>query len=558
MSDRASARIQVSTEDVEDLRVPARRALLGAAIPALLAELAPGPYGTTAANLALLDGLEWGLAVLVASRRALLGRISADRRSGFASGDLTVEEERFSSLLATYAGASEALAHLGVEQGQLPPEGRHLKIDEYRELLTRPEDKLLEELPRDLAAYLGYYRSRPDPALRPEGEERLRACVTSYLALVARTATRIGDDGDHATALEALREGGLLVGGGIYRGFERGACAGPGEEGELLPVAPEDIVGNAEVLEAGLALARTVAGFDLASGTNPRAVKNPVLFVLGTPGCGKTVTAHAIANTFLALCRRHGIPAHFRIIRRTDWASSYQNRSASELLRIFREEIFDFPGVAGAYWPDIDTAFAAREDPGIRSEEKAVLGTLFGLLDGTLGPKNGKWFLIADANYLSMDRAALSRLTQDPHTAKGPTTPEEFVALLRDKKLAAVRAHIELGEEDWASFGRACVEHGLSGRAVDNMAGRVLQEVERVDLPDAYYGMTLEEKRRFLEGARRSFGAEAMRALLERYVRFEKEAEERSRRERFERRVGEIQEQLAAQVAAVGGGGVES
>lgn len=549
-----STSVPVPQQDLEDLRHLAQQGLRRAGLDRLLAEIAPGPYGTTIDNLRLLEALELGLACLVAARRALVGRIQADRRAGFAGGSLAEEEQRFCSLLAVHVGLREALAALELEERQLPPPGRHLKLEEYRELLSATgEEALVPALLDDLRNYLEFYRSHPSEALRLAGPDKLAACAGSYLALVSQTAERLGDDGEYAPTLEALREVGLSINGAEYRAFERRTALPLQEERDLMPVSADDIVGNEEVLRAGLALARTVAGFDLERGVNPQPIRNPVLFMLGAPGCGKTVTAHAIGNAFLDLCARHQIPARFRIIRRTDWASHYQNKSANELLRIFRQEIFDFPGVAGAYWPDIDTAFAARDDPGIRAEEKAILGTLFGLLDGTVGPRNGKWFLIADANYLTMDKAALSRLTQDPYYAKGPTSAEQFVELLRDKKLAGVRSSLTLTEEQWADFGRRCVEASLSGRAVDNIAGKLLAEVAQVELPDAYFSMSYEEKRALLEGARREVSHAQICELLERYIRFEREAEERARDERFARRVAEIRERLAAQVAAVGG-----
>jgi hypothetical protein len=400
-----------------------------------------------------------------------------------------------------------------------------------------------------------FYRQHPKPKLRPEGGEPLRACVGSYLALLGATAVRLGDDGEYAATLEALREAGLSVNGAVYRGFERETALPVKEDAGLLPIRPDDIVGNRAVLDAGLALARAVAGFDLERNANPRLIRNPVLFVLGAPGCGKTVTAHAIGNYFLELCEQNEIPARFRIIRRTDWASHYQNKSANELLRIFRQEIFEFPGVAGVYWPDIDTAFAAREDPGIRAEEKAVLGTLFGLLDGTVGPKNGKWFLIADANFLTMDEATLSRLSQDPHHAKGPQSAEDFVELLRDKKLGRVLDHVLVNEEQWAEIGKRCQEAGLSGRAVDNIAGKMLGDMEDVEVPDSYFSLDFDAKVELLAERRRSFDYDQICQLIDRYIRFEREADERAERERFERRVREIREQLAAKIAAVGGGG---
>ncbi|MBD3239055.1 MAG: AAA family ATPase [Chitinivibrionales bacterium] len=545
--------IRIPPQEIEDVRAAVREKLHAAGLPGLFSEINPGAFGTTVVNIRLLEALESGLSATIAARRALTGRIVADRRNGFAAGALTEAEERFCSLLAVAIGAQEALVDIDVSADSLPPRGKHLKLDEYRTLLSAPGPKLIDGLIGDIRSYLSFYQNHGDNALKLDREERLVACLAGYVSLLAATAQRLGDDSEYAATLEALREYGLFIREGEYRSYTRSGALAPQEETALLPVSPADIVGNAEVIQAGIALAEAIAGFDLQRGENPRRVRNPVLFVLGDPGCGKTITAHAIGNHFLDLCKRHRIPARFRIIRRTDWASHYQNKSANELLRIFKEEIFDFSGVAGAYWPDIDTAFAAREDPGIRTEDKAVLGTLFGLLDGTIGPRNGKWFLIADANYLSMDKAALSRLTQDPHYAKGPRSAADFVELMRDKKLGKVAAHVTLTDEQWSEFGRRCVECGLSGRAVDNMANQVMAELERVELPDDYYSMSFERKDETLRSLRRSFTYEQVLTLVDRYVRFEREAEERSRQRRFDRRVTEIRESLAARIAAVGG-----
>ena len=45
-----------------------------------------------------------------------------------------------------------------------------------------------------------------------------------------------------------------------------------------------------------------------------------MLFGLGPPGCGKTVTAHALGNYFLRYCRERQVPARFVVVRRSDWA----------------------------------------------------------------------------------------------------------------------------------------------------------------------------------------------------------------------------------------------
>jgi hypothetical protein len=273
--------------------------------------------------------------------------------------------------------------------------------------------------------------------------------------------------------------------------------------------------------------------------------------VLGAPGCGKTVTAHAIGRAFLRLSREAGLPARFRVIRRTDWASHYQNKSANDLLRIFRDEVFGFDGVCGAYWPDIDTAFAARSDPDIRAEEKANLATLFGILDGTVGPRNGKWFLICDANTMQVDDAMISRLTQDPKVARGPETAADYVRLLRELKLRAV-APLLPPAPAWEPVGARLVELGLSGRAVAAVAGRITAELQDVEEPPGFFTLSYDEKVRALAERARPITVARILEHIEHYRTFELEAAEREREERFARRVAEIRLQLSARAAALG------
>lgn len=157
--------ITVSAADRDELRALARPALQAIALPQTLEQLNPGPWGTTEANLHALGALETGLAIVVAVRRALIGRIEADRRSGFAAGSVTATEERFASLVATTVGLHEALAALAVDSGMLPPGDKQLPSDQYRELLTGSEDALLTGLAADLAAYLTFYRQHPDSSM---------------------------------------------------------------------------------------------------------------------------------------------------------------------------------------------------------------------------------------------------------------------------------------------------------------------------------------------------------------------------------------------------------
>ena len=92
---------------------------------------------------------------------------------------------------------------------------------------------------------------------------------------------------------------------------------------------------------------------------------------------------------------------------------------------------------------------------------------------------------------------------------------------------------------------------------MDHLAGRVLTEIEDFEEPDAYFSLSFEDKQKVIAQLSKPVGAERIRALIEEYCRFEREAQEKSETERFIKRVREIRFHLSTQRAALGVG-VES
>lgn len=521
----------------EDLRqeIPlVRTQLQRAGVGALMAELAPGPYGLTVLHLQALEVVEKALAQVLELRARLLHRIP---------------NPEFAALFALYAAGTSGGSHLD----SLTPDHVETRGGFPASRLQRilAEAELAWALADDLYEFLSRHRDHPDPARRFHEPRQVVNCLGAWLRLLANGAKEIALDSPYEPFRQTLESLRIECLGWSYRGFVGTASARQEEPGELLPVEAEDIVGNADYLKAAKRLARDVAGFDFEHGENPKRL-NPVLFAQGPPGCGKTVTAHAVGNYFLRYCKERDIPARFLVIRRTDWASSYQNASAQKLLDLFRKEVQGFPGVVGVYWPDIDTAFAARTDPGLRSEERNILGASFGVFDGTVIPKNGKWFLLCDANYMNMDEATLSRITQDPYRLQGPCTAEDFVDLMRDKKLKEWRDLLTLTDEEWLEAGRRCLEYGFSGRNVDSICRKIGTEIQDVEPPEEYYKVGFEERKRILRSLAKPLDAQRLAEIMKAYHRFEQEAEAEAQQQRFEERVREIVFSLSAEAAARG------
>jgi AAA+ superfamily predicted ATPase len=497
----------------------ARTVIFRCGLPALLAEADPGGFGTTPLNLRILEALSQACAVAIAIAR--------------------VSPPTLPASYAAFVMAEEAVARLAaLGPVQTPRPAAMLPVSQYADLATASPSAALDAALADCAGFLRFYLHHPDAACRLESDRDALSCVYAYFRLLSRAAATL-------TVAEPAFE--IVTPDLSVRGF---TVSRGGESSELLPVSFEDIVGNDELIKAGRRIAQDVAGFDLRAGANPKKIRNQILFVLGSPGCGKTATAHAIGRYFLELCAKGGLPARMRVVRRTDWASAYQNQSARSLLDIFQNEVFHAPGVTGVYWPDIDTAFAARSDSDIRQEEKNILGTLFGILDGTIGPKDGRWFLIADANTVNMDAATLSRIAENPIRANGPQTPGEYERLLRDIKLRGKGPWLPISGEEWAAIAALCVEARLSGRAIDHIAGQVLAFIEDFEPPGEYYMLPFEEKTRLVEQLSRPVTAAQLREFIDHYCRFEREAQEKAEAERFIERVREIRLHLSAQRAA--------
>ncbi len=542
------------TLEEEDLRqeIPLlQKQLRRAGLAELMSTMAPGPYGLDLPHLQTLAEVEQAGALVLELIKRLAPRMPGQVG---AARDRSAEFCTIYGLFAAASTAADRLAGLGADPVQIRAGFPASRIQAF---LGAEEDELAWRLAEDLFEFLSRHRDHPDPARRIRQPRQVIHCVRAWFLLLSQGAREMASDAAFEPCLRVVETFDIEMSGRVFRGLDSCPALPPEEPGDLLTVSPEDIVGNQDYLKAGMRLARDVAGYDFTQGQNPKRI-NPVLFALGPPGCGKTVTAHAVGNYFLDFCRAREVPARFLVIRRTDWASSYQNASAQKLIEIFRQDVQAFSGVVGVYWPDIDTAFAARTDPGLRSEERNILGASFGVFDGTLIPRNGKWFLLCDANYLNMDQATLSRITQDPYRLCGPTTPEDFVNLMRDKQLRDWRELLPLSEKEWLEVGSRCVDLGFSGRNVEALCRKIATEIEDVEPPEEFYRAGFTDRRRMLRELSRPVPARRVLELMEAFARFEKEAEAEAQQQRFRERVEEIVFHLSAQRAASGLSGAEA
>jgi hypothetical protein len=527
----------------------AERAVLAAGLPELLRSLAPSPFGLTATSAhvleALVSAVDLGLLACAGLRGAVVQEAQSDPAALHLPA-LTPAQHRLTAAFQIAVTADDALRRIA--QHCPPPAIKGaLELDGLDGLLDESDPSALAR--RVLALACNYVRRMPRPA-RPDlaGDTYAGTTLCAALALLANAVRILAQTGELGALVRALSARTVTVAGHRYDGLS--AQPVTIESSSLLPFRPDDIVGNADYVAAGLRLARDVAGYDFQRRKNPKRV-NPILFGLGSPGCGKTVTAHAIGNYFLDYCRERGVPARFLVVRRSDWASSYQNASAANLIRIFREEVYAFEGVAGVYWPDIDTALASRDSRDLRAEEKQNLAAVFGVFDGTLLPRDGKWFLICDANTMHMDAAAVSRIAQNPLLVHGPVTPEDYTRMMRALGLRDVRELLPQDDDAWRRIGEAAARHSLSGRTVDAVCGNIRAHIQDFEYPDAYFSASPEERERIVRASSRAVDEAFILGAIEDMVAFHNEASERDERARFESEVAQVVRQLNASRTAL-------
>jgi hypothetical protein len=528
-------------------RAGARQLLSAAELPRSLHRVLKAPFGHTVESLRALE--HWVEAVDLA-RQAGEGMHAALLEDLAETGSLAIPEPTTDQRIFIGAFTLTVLTdHLAAELAAMAPPPAiesDLESDGLDELLTRPADELITRVLGMARAYIDLRAKQQPEASSPKLEVRTGWSITTQTAFVLQLRGAV----QRLTKLGRLRPFGLAlrkrkvrVGERRYEGFESRSLAEPASD--LKPVRIDQIVGNREYIDAGMKLARDVAAFDLERGKSPKQI-NPVLFGLGRPGCGKTITAHAIGNYFLEYCRERDIPAKFKVIRRTDWASSYQNASAAQLIKIFKEEVYGFEGVCGVYWADIDTAFASRGSGGLRIEEKNNLGAVFGIFDGTLIPKDGKWFMMCDANYMQMDEATKSRIAQNPFTVSGPTEPEEYVTLMRDIMLKDVAEFVHAEDPRWQEVGKACVECDLSGRNVEAVSNNIRAHVQDFEYPEEYFKADFDRRAEIIFEKSQRVTIDDVLGRVRHYAEFQRDADDKAEKERFDSDVESMVRQLNA------------
>lgn len=305
----------------------------------------------------------------------------------------------------------------------------------------------------------------------------------------------------------------------------------------------EDIVGNDELKKEGLAAMENALSYDFEEGSNPVGEFPRVYLIVGEPGGGKTSTIKALIKKFLQVARENNIPAAYRVIKTTDFATAFQYETANNLEKIFKEEVFKGDKAYVVYMPDIDTIFSARKQANVNKEDIRTLGVFFDILDGTLTPGKGKGFyvILTDTNCIeALDEAELSRLKQRI-VANGPQTAEDYAKLFRIKlKDEFKEGFVKINDLEWKQIGEKSFKYHFSGRNVDSIAIQLAAEIKKFEKPEGWFKMRYAEKKEFMKKACKTVKASALLEKIESYSKFEREQEEKTWQKEKEARTKEL------------------
>lgn len=203
--------------------------------------------------------------------------------------------------------------------------------------------------------------------------------------------------------------------------------------------------------------------------------KRRALF-FGPPGCGKTVTAQALAGEL-------GLPLLY--VRFDSLISSYLGQTAANL-----RKLFDF--AASARWvvlfDEFDALGRSRDDPGEHGELKRVINSILQLMDGFRGDS----ILVAATNHEQALDPALWRRFDEIIRFEAP---DELARCAMLRKFLGGMRHSEPDLRVLAADTEGLTGSDLERVAVEAAKQSILARRDSVTLDDLMFGLKRQRQR---------------------------------------------------------------
>ena len=307
-----------------------------------------------------------------------------------------------------------------------------------------------------------------DPAFREAAERLIDEEARKGHRLVARDLRRLLDGGrGFAPAMPGPRRRTTEIPADEERGLPLAEIRDAGF-GLERPVLPEDVRETLRLLVEDRAARELFASYGLEA-------KQRVLF-FGPPGCGKTLTAQALAGEL-------GVPLLY--VRFDALISSYLGQTAANLRRLF-----EF--AASSRWvvlfDEFDALARSRDDPSEHGELKRVINSILQLMDGFSGDS----LLVAATNHeQALDPALWRRF--DEIVRFEPPDERGRLAMLRGF-LAGIR-HQEPDLRMIAADTGGLTGSDLERVAVEATKQMILARRDAITLDDLLFGLKRQRQR---------------------------------------------------------------
>ena len=391
-----------------------------------------------------------------------------------------------------------------------------------------------EFLKNSISDYIDFIKSKQRRHVM-EGRDKLLQNTASFLKQYVGAILDMRDDYEDLIKYYNIDDLDLKIGDFRITGFTLSQF----EEAKLHVEVPFDkIVGNSEMKRLGLEAIYNVMSMGPGETTNPLMPFMQYFIILGSSGCGKTVTIMALFEEAMKFAKENDLPAEIVVVMGSKFKSEYQNKSANEFRKIF-ERVWRPDKRKFVYMPDFDTMMPSRKAKDARQEDNQLVGEALNIIDGPETPRTGHFAVFADVNLVGDDETSSIDIL-DPAiytrffkiSAKGAETVDDYKKLFIDVCLSdalkegyVTMENIKKGNPFWESYGSEelnewvtkelkankgtletgwllnyiaglCLDNKIAGRDVANISKEVAsygKYFDKLKIP-GYFRMSNEEK----------------------------------------------------------------
>jgi len=440
-----------------------------------------------------LESLEncWG--AYLALYESLEKRFLTEKRldEGKSDLELSEREKEFIQFYSLYCGSLIGMDILKEETGT-----ESVSTEELKPFKIQGKDAFLRN---SISDYIDFIKSKQGK-YATDSREKLIQNTATFFKNYANAI--LSCRGDYEDIINYFNVNGieLKIGDTKIQGFSLSRF----EESKFHVEVPFDkIVGNSEMKRIVFEAIYNVMSMGPGETTNPLMPFMQYFIIIGSSGCGKTVTIMAMFNEAMKIAKEHDLPAEVVIIMGSKFKSEYQNKSANEFRRIFTDRVWKPDKRRFVYMPDFDTMMPSRKAKDARQEDNQLVGEALNIIDGAETPRTGHFVLFADVNLVGDDETSSIDIL-DPAiytrffkiSAKGAETKEDYKNLflnvcLQDalKEGYILTENIKENNPFWTSYGSEDLNKYMSEK-LKHYGGEIKSE----DLMNEIAGLCVESK----------------------------------------------------------------